>query len=406
MAAEATCVISVVEAFNRINPEVLNSCGQFWDGFLAFDCSFEESVSRAEVLPAKLRSTCQTDGAESQKVIPGCLVLREEGLANVRFDNGALGGPETEEGWRRVLLFHPGNESDEITKRAVLGILDLKVVDGSEGDTEGAVSYPGWHPNVETVFLVDRPCFLHSYPWFSEPQIENVSSLNLGWRMPSIIPLKLDPRDGFKPIGVQASVAASFSLNYYSDGYINDRLFLCSRRAIETKKVFQRLDIDCVVDLSTHGGNILEVEGTNYLRLEIPDEAADDVAQRLMHDVIPTALEFITRKLAAGRNVVVHCDKGQSRSGAVLVAWEMISRQRNLRVAGHVSSESQESVANRDCVQLYDVALAAIRRYRPIVEPNPGFARAMQQLTLDDAACKKWENSFVQGMRQGNGADP
>lgn len=69
------------------------------------------------------------------------------------------------------------------------------------------------------------------------------------------------------------------------------------------------------------------------------------------------ALGFVAAAVAGGGVVLVHCAKGESRSGAVVVAHRM-------RALG----------------ETYAQALAAVREARPIVEPNEGFQRQLLEL--------------------------
>jgi len=84
-----------------------------------------------------------------------------------------------------------------------------------------------------------------------------------------------------------------------------------------------KLGITAVVDLSTHGGNFAKVPEADYLRIQIDDDAADS---GLLLSAIPDTLEFMGSRLRSGQRLLVHCDKGQSRSAAVIVAWLMAMR--------------------------------------------------------------------------------
>ena len=69
------------------------------------------------------------------------------------------------------------------------------------------------------------------------------------------------------------------------------------------------------------------------------------------------ALAFVGAAVGSGGVVLVHCAKGESRSGAMVVAHRM-------RALG----------------ETYALALAAVRAARPIVEPNEGFQRQLLDL--------------------------
>merc|ERR1712154_547145 len=97
-------------------------------------------------------------------------------------------------------------------------------------------------------------------------------------------------------------------------------------------------------------------------RLEIDDSPEE--AGLLIQEIIPRALRFIAKSLHDDCRCVIHCDKGQSRSGSVAIAWEMVCAR------------------NKD----YDKALRTVRSYRPLVKPNPGFSEALQDLSQETFA--------------------
>ena len=367
--------ITAVELLNKINPEVLGYKNQLCDGFVAIDCSNDN-----------LR-------------IPGThIYTHNDKKKSFLYDIGEGGGPERDEGWSKVVLFHC-KRNLEITQRAVEAILSMEVIDSTamSSNSDDCSYYTGksatFQPSIQTIFMVDKGSFLNSFSWMKNKIIQDISLLNLEWRMPSIIPLKLDPANNFQPITVNVDVDANETIPNYNKSYINDRLFLSSLKALKTKNVFHHLNINAVVDLSTYGNNVLDVPNEDYLHLEILDEATNSAAFTLIHKIIPSALEFISRKLVEGKNVVVHCDKGQSRSGACIVAWEMMSRrrivtsilegkgiQRNLQHDVHVAGQ-------------YEHAVKAVRTYRQVVEPNEKFALRMAD-SIEETLIEKWENAI------------
>lgn len=189
---------------------------------------------------------------------------------------------------------------------------------------------------VKTIMAVNKRDFLAMFPWW--PRAGAIQFLD--WHLPS-------------KMGV-------------SD------LFLASRRAVSERHAINELGICAVVDLSSHGGNVGGVAESCYLRLVLQD--SESHADELMALMIP-ALAFIGRHLAKGVRTVVHCDKGQSRSGAIVVAWLMACRP------------------ERDGFLSFEEALAEACVHRASVRPNPGFAAALQ--CADAAVLSKWRHAAL-----------
>ncbi|KAJ3043480.1 hypothetical protein HDV00_004869 [Rhizophlyctis rosea] len=91
-------------------------------------------------------------------------------------------------------------------------------------------------------------------------------------------------------------------------------------------------------------------EGIQYHKIRIDDSPDERITQFL-----DNAFDFIDSALAAGGVVLVHCQMGQSRSGAVMVGWIM----------------------RRDGIG-YDEALRKVRERRLCVKPNEGFEKQLR----------------------------
>jgi len=192
---------------------------------------------------------------------------------------------------------------------------------------------------MKRVLAIDRREFPQRFPW-----IRRAGRLNcLDWRLPS---------------AVWSAPGSHTELG----------LFLASWRAVECKEAMQGLEITAAVDLSTKGGNVAGVAAEEYLRVEVLDD--DQEAPRLMAS-LSQVLAFVATRLHAGKRVVVHCDKGQSRSGSVVVAWLMTANN-----------------------STYEEALEEVRRHRSCVKPNGGFAAALQALDQNDLAAWREQCGF------------
>lgn len=93
------------------------------------------------------------------------------------------------------------------------------------------------------------------------------------------------------------------------------------------------------------------IPGFKYHDCAFTDSPDSDLTK-----VFDKALPIITERLIAGGRVLVHCEKGISRSAAVMMAF--------LIQEGHATS--------------VDEALAKLRESRPCVEPNIGFVTQLE----------------------------
>jgi len=94
-----------------------------------------------------------------------------------------------------------------------------------------------------------------------------------------------------------------------------------------------------------------EKDGFDCHRISILDHNTVDLKPHL-----EGACNYIDRALRSGRNVLVHCQQGVSRSAAIVIAY---------LIRNHGMS--------------FDTAHALVKRKRACVKPNPGFIQALQE---------------------------
>ncbi|KAG6828986.1 hypothetical protein H0H92_006108 [Tricholoma furcatifolium] len=98
-----------------------------------------------------------------------------------------------------------------------------------------------------------------------------------------------------------------------------------------------------------------EKDGFSCHRIQILDQSSVDLKPHL-----EAACNYIDRALRSGRNVLVHCQQGISRSPAIVIAY---------LIRNHGMS--------------YDNAFALIKRQRACIKPNPGFVAALRDWEAD-----------------------
>jgi len=86
-------------------------------------------------------------------------------------------------------------------------------------------------------------------------------------------------------------------------------------------------------------------------RIDIMDIPSADLRSHL-----DDACARIEKSLAAGKNVLVHCQQGISRSASVVIAY---------LIKNHGMS--------------YEFAFAFVKKYRPCIKPNSGFVKCLKE---------------------------
>eukprot|EP00418_Pyrodinium_bahamense_P072831 CAMPEP_0179099730 /NCGR_PEP_ID=MMETSP0796-20121207/46023_1 /TAXON_ID=73915 /ORGANISM="Pyrodinium bahamense, Strain pbaha01" /LENGTH=306 /DNA_ID=CAMNT_0020797535 /DNA_START=80 /DNA_END=997 /DNA_ORIENTATION=+ len=109
--------------------------------------------------------------------------------------------------------------------------------------------------------------------------------------------------------------------------------------------------------VNASGAEYARCAGIEYLDLPLEDAEDADISQHC-----GACSDFIEAALGSHGLVLVHCKAGRSRSASLVAAW-LMQRGRTL-----------------------EEALEAVRRARPIAQPNPGF---LQQLEALEARLRK-----------------
>lgn len=118
----------------------------------------------------------------------------------------------------------------------------------------------------------------------------------------------------------------------------------------------QRKNIGAVVRLA--GGPPIHA-GTQVLRIVINDDPSEDISRYFYE-----TNRFIAENLAEGRNVLVHCQQGISRSSTIVIAFLMAFL--------HIG---------------VDDAIDIVRERAPWIFPNPGF---LDQLSAAESSLMRY----------------
>ena len=147
-------------------------------------------------------------------------------------------------------------------------------------------------------------------------------------------------------------VSAFASLPSYPNEIVPGQLYLGSAACANEQ---------AIADLRiTHVVSVVErrfvAPASERLLCQIPDEDSADLTP-----VLRRALPFIERALAGGGRVLVHCERGASRSVSVVCA--------------HLMRASRGTLALAD-------ALDTVRAQRPCAQPNAGFVAQLEEVDV------------------------
>jgi len=143
-------------------------------------------------------------------------------------------------------------------------------------------------------------------------------------------------------------VDAISSLPVYPNEIVPGKLFLGSYAA-SNEMALEQLKITHVVSIVER--SLEAPHGREHLLCQIPDDDAADI-----NPVFAAALPFISKALEAGGRVLVHCERGASRSVSVVVA-HLLAKQPRLTVLE---------------------ALEVVKAQRSCAQPNAGFLLALE----------------------------
>eukprot|EP00727_Mastigamoeba_balamuthi_P004477 m51a1_g14027 putative dual specificity protein phosphatase 1 (396) ;mRNA; r:1120643-1122043 len=144
----------------------------------------------------------------------------------------------------------------------------------------------------------------------------------------------------------------------YPSEVIEDFLYLGSLHSL-CKTVFEDLGITHVCRVCLGELDREKFASTVTLNIPLEDLTVEDIAPYFSQ-----AVEFITLAKNAGGKVLVHCAAGVSRSATIVTAYLMIDRRWDLKTA-----------------------LQYVAKRRPIVKPNGGFVRQLQELEKQLGLC-------------------
>ncbi|RNA19378.1 dual specificity phosphatase 19-like [Brachionus plicatilis] len=153
------------------------------------------------------------------------------------------------------------------------------------------------------------------------------------------------------------------NLELYQMNKIIPGLYLGDDFVARKREILSEYKITHVLNLTINIPNKFEPE-ISYLKINILDSERQDI-QKYFDDTF----EFIDNALKNKKNsVLVHCNAGISRSASFVIAY----------------------LIKKGVFKSYQEAFEHVKKCRPIIAPNQGFVKQLQQLE----SYKKDKNSF------------
>jgi len=144
---------------------------------------------------------------------------------------------------------------------------------------------------------------------------------------------------------------------------IMGKLWISNRCALYCTEFFQRENITHIISVVRTCHPKIPL-GTNQYHIPLKD-----VPEANIKDHFSTAVEFIHEMRCKGESVLVHCNKGRSRSATIVLAYLLWLQLRDNY------DENHENVLN--------YALAMLKSKRPIVKPNEGFLKQLKLYMME-----------------------
>jgi Dual specificity phosphatase, catalytic domain len=150
---------------------------------------------------------------------------------------------------------------------------------------------------------------------------------------------------------------ASTDLPPFFPAQVDALVFLGGQISATDRRVFDGLGIRRVLNCTDDLPCSFQKSDRNvsYLRLPLRDEERADLGS-----VLREGVEFIEGGCIGSEPVLVHCERGQSRSASLVIAWLIEKRGMS-----------------------FPDALGLVQRCRPVARPNPGFMQQLEWLDLE-----------------------
>jgi hypothetical protein len=188
--------------------------------------------------------------------------------------------------------------------------------------------------------------------WFLPPEIEASSED----KKKSIMDLVNEIATSGADLNQLFSSSSDISFNE-ADLVINDKasLYIGSYHSACDDKFLRECDIQVIVNC---GYELINKFPTTMIYKKIP---LDDVDDSPLGEYLDSAVKFIHEQLESGKNVLVHCMMGKSRSAAIVIAYLLYR-------------STIDKSLGLDSLQK---AYLFLKSRRPIVSPNPGFMKSL-----------------------------
>lgn len=142
-------------------------------------------------------------------------------------------------------------------------------------------------------------------------------------------------------------------------------LFICNWNTANDVNLLNRHKIKVVITLTQEEKPKAVLEAYKALGIEYYHIRIDDSPSAPIHNYFNTTYKIIRDSIDGGKNVLVHCHAGVSRSATIVLYYLM--------------QILHESLPDKTPLELYKIAFETVQRKRPIIQPNYGFQQQLIQ---------------------------
>ncbi len=145
-------------------------------------------------------------------------------------------------------------------------------------------------------------------------------------------------------------------------------LYLTGWSASVDEEELVKNNIKCIIGLTTFSKspqtlNLYKKLGIAYLHITVPDHPITN-----LHQYFSITNNLIYKCISEGKNVLIHCMMGVSRSTTIVLAYMM-----------KIYYMKHRQLCNCNDTSILPKLIEYVRSKRPVINPNPGFVIQLKQ---------------------------
>lgn len=183
-------------------------------------------------------------------------------------------------------------------------------------------------------------------------------------------------------VGRARSLVQGYVNDTFSASKITNNIFVGDLASASNKSAMLEQGITHVLFVM-NGGYEIFPKDMEYKLIHVNDDPWVDISKYFAesNQFIDEAIG--TEKLREGNKIMIHCQRGVSRSVTLLVAYELWKRNQ------------KKPIPQPDIDSQIDSIMHGIKVHREIAEPNPGFMKCLQKY-VHDLNSYEWIDNDIQ----------